>query len=194
MSPLLRIYQTFEMFSQLQFSPVDNKIKELVRPVALPELLAPLHIETRVELHNPDVLIVVRTVAGPGCARHHVASVHGIGADLFKENYSLKGGLHPGSLGHAFDVDGLGRFHVSLQVEGPDHGAALVVDEETPALEAVSVPGCHKGVAILENSSDAPVSIVIWIRAKNLKVQLLNVSVYFFEAMSTNGFIGANNT
>ena len=53
----------FRNFSQLQFSPVDNKIKELVRPVALPELLAPLHIETRVELHNPDVLVVVRTTA-----------------------------------------------------------------------------------------------------------------------------------
>ena len=89
MSPLLRIYQFFETFSQLlQFSPVDNKVKELVGPVALSELLAPLHIETRVELHNPDVLIVVRTVAGPGCARHHVASVHRIGSDLFKENYS----------------------------------------------------------------------------------------------------------
>ena len=73
----------------------------------------------------------------------------------------VKGDLHPGSLGHAFNVDGLGGFQVSLQVEGPDHGAALVVDEETPALEAVSVPGCHKGVPILENSSDAPVSIVI---------------------------------
>ena len=93
MSPLLklsfRINQSFKILSQpLQFSPVDNKVKELIRPVALSELLAPLHIETRVELHNPDVLIVVRTVAGPGCARHHVASVHGIGADLFKENYS----------------------------------------------------------------------------------------------------------
>ena len=70
--------------------------------------------------------------------------------------------LHPGSLAQSFNVDGLGGFQISLQVEGPDHGAAFFIDEETPALEAVSVPGCHKGVAILENSSDAPVSIVIW--------------------------------
>ena len=88
MSPLLRlsfrIYQSLKM----QFSPVDNKVKELIRPIALPELLGPLHIETRVELHNPDVLVVVRTTAWPGCARHHVASVHRIGSDLFKENYS----------------------------------------------------------------------------------------------------------
>ena len=48
---------------QLQFSPVDDKVKELVGPVALSELLAPLHIETRVELHNPDVLVVIRTTA-----------------------------------------------------------------------------------------------------------------------------------
>ena len=178
----------------MQFSPVYNKVKELVGPVALSELLAPLHIETRVELHNPDVLIVVRTTAWPSCARHHVASVHRIGSDLSKENYSSKGCLHPGSLAQSFNVNGLGGFHVSLKVEGPDHGAALVVDEETPALEAVSVSGCHKGVPILENSSDAPVSIVIWIRTKNLKFQLLNVSVNCFEAMSVNGFIGANNT
>ena len=80
------------MFPQLlQFSPVDNKVKELIRPIALSELLAPLHIETRVELHNPDVLVVIRTTAWPSCARHHVASVHGIGADLFKENYSSNG-------------------------------------------------------------------------------------------------------
>ena len=57
-------FQSFKMLSQqLQFSPVDNKVKELVGPVALSELLAPLHIETRVELHNPDVLVVVRTTA-----------------------------------------------------------------------------------------------------------------------------------
>ena len=73
----------------------------------------------------------------------------------------VKGCLHPGSLAQSFNVDGLGGFQISLQVEGPDHGAAFFIDEETPALEAVSVPGCHKGVAILENSSDAPVSIVI---------------------------------
>ena len=105
----------------------------------------------------------------------------------------MKECLHPGSLGHAFNVDGLGGFHVSLQVEGPDHGAAFFIDEETPALEAVSVSGCHKGVPILENSSDAPVSIVIWIKAKNLKVQLLSVSVNCCEAMSVSGFVGVKH-
>ena len=64
------------------FSPVNDKVKKLIGSVALAVLLTPLHVETGVEFDNSDVLVVVRTVARPDRARHHVTSVHRISSDL----------------------------------------------------------------------------------------------------------------
>ena len=68
---------------------------------------------------------------------------------------------HPGSLGHPLDVDRLGVFEGSLQVEGPKVGSAFFVDEEAAALKAICVSSCHDGVAVQENTTNTSVSMVI---------------------------------
>ena len=70
--------------------------------------------------------------------------------------------VYPSSLCHGVDVDSLGLFDVALQVEGPEHRSAFVVDEETTSLEAVGVAGRHESVPVEKNSSDASVARVVW--------------------------------
>ena len=67
------------------FQPVDDKVKKLIGTVALPVLLAPLNIEAWVKFDNSDVLVVVRTLGRPNCARHHISSVHWISSDLSQD-------------------------------------------------------------------------------------------------------------
>ena len=68
---------------------------------------------------------------------------------------------HPGSLGHPLNVDCLGIFEVSFQVEGPKVGGAFLIDEEAASLKAVCVSSCNKGVSIQDNATNATVSRVI---------------------------------
>merc|ERR1719370_1219695 len=85
---------------------INDKVKELIRAVALPVLLAPLHVQTRVKFDNSDVLVVVRALARPNCARHHETSIHRISSN-------------PGSLGHPLDVYVLCIFEIAFQIKGP---------------------------------------------------------------------------
>ena len=70
--------------------------------------------------------------------------------------------VYPSSLCHGVDVDSLGLFEVALQVKGPEHCGAFLVDEEATSLEAVGVAGRHESVPVEKNSSDASVARVVW--------------------------------
>lgn len=73
----------------VQFLPINDKVKELIRAVALPIFLAPLHIQTRVKFDNSNVLVVVRTFGWPDRACHHKTSIHRISSNLSKDDYIL---------------------------------------------------------------------------------------------------------
>ena len=70
--------------------------------------------------------------------------------------------VYPSSLCHGVDVDSLGLFEVALQVKGPEHCGALLVDEEATSLKAVGVAGRHESVPVEKNPSDASVARVVW--------------------------------